>query len=354
MPLSVDIRRAIAMLTKGAAAIAKVPLSMSVEGAESIEPAEEEAKRLVPRYLERAAERLSALHESWLYDRSVQGIGMAEKKTDGARTGTLALKVYVDKKRPKSKVRNLIRKSLSIKEMDEPIVTDVEEIGTLRLQLNTQPDNPARGGCSIFYGGIRKAGTLGCLVRKRGTNAPLYILSNSHVIADDSTGDVGHAIVQPGELDFATPRTIGKLFQSVSFQPDGSPLLNTVDGAIAEAIPGEVSPIIFGLGTPPGPPKTRIVRGMLVKKSGRTTPLGSTGTIEDIDFTTKLLAYKTGMFRFHHQALCTTFTADGDSGAIVLDSQNRTVGLHFLGSESHSVFNPIGFVLNTFQIDIVT
>jgi hypothetical protein len=44
----------------------------------------------------------------------------------------------------------------------------------------------------------------------------------------------------------------------------------------------------------------------------------------------------------------------GDSGSAVLDAERRVVGLLFAGSESTTVLNPIQFVLDALQVELVT
>ena len=94
-----------------------------------------------------------------------------------------------------------------------------------------------------------------------------------------------------------------------------------------------------------------------MQKTGRTSDF-TRGVIKSIDFRLSLNYKRTRTVRdragFSNQVLCNRFTADGDSGAAVLDLKRRIVGLHFAGSESASVFNRIGFVVDSLGIEVIT
>lgn len=340
---------------------------------EAEEPSAEEKERT--KEMDHMTASVQEAARNWLADDGIQGIGIGRRVKGDETQNELALKVYVEKKVARRKrscplapkhVRINGRENLRIDGTVIPL--DVEEIGRLQLESKTPvPDRkalqtrPVEAGCSIFYEGITDAGTLGCLVKKTKHPWGYYILSNSHVIANKSTGDSGHAVVQPGLLDASGGKSnaIAHLSEWVEFQFADSELLNTCDAAIAKIVDGEVSSVISGLGKPPRG-DNRIPRiGMKVRKSGRSSSIDREGVVKDVDFMTPTLSYKKpgggeAPIRFHRQVLCTTFTDPGDSGAAVLDKNDRVVGLHFAGSESVSVFNRIGFVLNTFDLKIVT
>jgi len=48
------------------------------------------------------------------------------------------------------------------------------------------------------------------------------------------------------------------------------------------------------------------------------------------------------------------YTAGGDSGSAVFNMNKEVVGLHFAGSDSSSIFNRIGHVLDLLLIDVAT
>jgi len=47
-------------------------------------------------------------------------------------------------------------------------------------------------------------------------------------------------------------------------------------------------------------------------------------------------------------------SAGGDSGSAMLDMQKRVVGLLYAGSDSTTIMNPIQFVLDALQVQLVT
>jgi len=100
---------------------------------------------------------------------------------------------------------------------------------------------------------------------------------------------------------------------------------------------------------------TAPVRGMRIVKVGRTTDK-TTGTIRDVHFRFALdyddLGKSVG---FLDQVFCTRYSKPGDSGSLVLDqASKKAVGLHFAGADGGSVFSPIGTVLATLGVTLVT
>jgi hypothetical protein len=130
----------------------------------------------------------------------IQGLGIGQKVTDAFVLPDLVLKVYVEKKLPKSKVTNMVPEAVDIPGIEEQLATDVEEIGKVELESNTSRVRSAIPGFSIGHLEI-SAGTLGCLVRVNGDDQGLYILSNSHVLANEGVAEKGDVIIQPGVFD---------------------------------------------------------------------------------------------------------------------------------------------------------
>jgi hypothetical protein len=304
---------------------------------------------------------------SWVRGAGVQGFGIGEKVTDQDRLEEVVLRVYVEKKLPESKLKNatMIPKQVKVAGLDETFPTDVVEIGKMRKESNTTRVRPAIPGFSVGLTGLADAGTLGCLVKTAGGADPApnstttaFILSNSHVLADEGTATIGHKVLQPGELDGgADPADlIGKLDRFVPFNFSTTAFNNLVDAAIAAVKRNEVSSAIRLIGVPVGVSR-RLRRGMQVQKTGRTTD-HTIGIIQDINYRTAL-TYKrpgggTGRVGFTDQVLCTRYTAAGDSGSAVLNMRKQVVGLHFAGSPSTSVFNKINNVLTGLGIAIIT
>ena len=104
--------------------------------------------------------------------------------------------------------------------------------------------------------------------------------------------------------------------------------------------------------------------GDFVKKSGRTTE-HTQGFVQAVFATVQV---KYDLFQkatFIDQIICSQspaeedFSAPGDSGSLVYDSQNRCVGLLFAGSEAaegepaRTIVNPIGAVLRELNISLL-
>jgi len=324
----------------------------------ALEVVTEGAGGYVPEALRAEAASTQGAARPWTMGEGIQAVGIGEKVTDRHTRDDLVLKVYVEKKRPEREVTNLVPREVAIPGVAQPVPTDVEEIGKVTIEPNTTRVRPAPPGHSVGHLNIT-AGTFGCLVRKRGDPTTLYILSNSHVLADEGVGSVGDPIVQPGPLDggVAPADVIAALAEWVPFQFSSASYPNLVDAAIARVNdPAAVDAFIRLIGVPVGV-STTVRRGMRVQKTGRTTDY-TQGIIRDVNLRLAL-DYKrpgggTGRVGLRDQVLCTRYTAGGDSGSAVLNMKGRVVGLHFAGSPSSSIFNRIRNVQDALQIDVVT
>jgi len=294
----------------------------------------------------------------WLRGRGIQGLGIGRKICAGHAESDQCLRVYVRQKLNRKRIRaSRIKKvpnTLSLPELGK-IHTDVIEIGTMQAEAFTTPLRPPRPGISLSHIS-NNAGTFGCLVRKKNQPTPLYILSNSHVLADYGRANPGTPITQPGRDDggFNPSHRIAVLDSAIPFEYSATYYLNTVDAAIAELQTTANSDIRILERTP-----TRISRrvrtGMQVKKVGKTSDL-TIGIVTDTNYRFFLPYPKPGggmgTVGFKNQVLCSRYTSSGDSGSVVLDNRNRIVGLHFAGSASASVFNPIGPVFDQLGIEL--
>ncbi|HSS49879.1 MAG TPA: hypothetical protein VLX28_13160, partial [Thermoanaerobaculia bacterium] len=137
--------------------------------------------------------------QNWARHPNIQGFGIAERVTQGAKLKDVALKIYVERKLPAGKVDSPVPKQVMLPGMTTPVDTDVQEIGKVVLEANTSRHRPAMPGCGLGHFEVT-AGTFGCLVRKKG-KPELYILSNSHVLANSGTGKAGDVILQSAMFD---------------------------------------------------------------------------------------------------------------------------------------------------------
>ena len=327
----------------------RTALEMITEGAQA-----QVAEVLKPEALAKSAEA-----SPWMKSKTVQGYGIGRRFSGGHRMNELALKVYVEKKKPKSDLgREMVPSKIKLSDLGHHIETDVEEIGKIEKELDTGLHRPAFPGCGLGHVDVT-VGTFGALVRKVGDKSKLYILSNSHVLADEGVASLGDKIIQPGAHDggSAPADVIATLDEFIPFD-FGSAFTNLVDAAIAKVKKkSQVISRVSTIGVPPsGVGVARV--GTKVKKVGRTTGL-THGEVLDTDFKTQLRYKKpgggTGIARFRDQVLCTRYTAGGDSGSIILhEENNKALGLHFAGSASSSIFNKIQNVIVALDIEIVT
>ncbi|MBI5567620.1 MAG: trypsin-like peptidase domain-containing protein [Chloroflexi bacterium] len=257
------------------------------------------------------------------------------------------------------------------------VKTDVIETGKIVAFQQQGKMRPARPGISIGHYLIT-AGTFGCLVQKNGQ---VFILSNNHVLANSNDAQVGDPIWQPGKFDGGTSADqIGTLEQFIPigfpgggttppgcsplaailklFNPGGTPKSqinepgnNTVDCAIARPTsPDLVTPDILNIGVPSGVGTATL--GTALQKMGRTTAY-TTGQITQIDVTVSV-DYGGKVAVFKNQLMAGAMSAGGDSGSAVLDMQQRVVGLLYAGSDTTTILNPIQFVLDALQVQLVT
>ncbi|NLJ33200.1 MAG: hypothetical protein GX349_01195 [Firmicutes bacterium] len=329
----------------------------------------------IRRVLQRAHHRLFPLP-------NVVGMGIGYKKTAQKRTDELALVVYVSRK---EKYRDLAPKEIIPRSIDK-VPTDVVEIGEVRLLKDRRSKmRPAQPGCSIGHGNIT-AGTFGALVKDNKTQE-LLILSNNHVLANATDGEDGRAklgdmILQPGPYDggsrddaigvlhrFVPINTelqvpecaVAKLAERVEnrilslLRPDYQVQFlkteakgNLVDCALAKPLsPRLVNPEIMEIGGITG--TGTMEPGMKVQKSGRTTGL-TQGEVKTIATSLRVQVALGTYALFVDQAVSNIKSAGGDSGSLVLDGDNRAVGLLFAGSDRFTIINQISNVLR--QLDV--
>jgi hypothetical protein len=199
------------------------------------------------------------------------------------------------------------------------------------------------------------AGTIGVRVTD---GSDVYALSNNHVYAVENNASIGDNVLQPGTYDGGTDPddAIGTLydFEPIVFSTSAA---NTIDAAIAlsstenldNATPSD------GYGIPRSSPVAPRLNER-VMKYGRTTSL-TKGSIYAIHATIDI-GYGSGVARFVNQIIITPgrFSAPGDSGSLIVVQKGanarRPVGLLFAGSSLVTVANPIGAVLDRFNVSI--
>jgi len=289
--------------------------------------------------------------------RNIVGMGIARKQSESKKdSGKLALTFYVLKKVPLEDLSNdqaIPRNITGILDGETRIITDVVELGEMLPQVNFAR-TPIQPGNSISHH-QESAGTLGAIV-KRGNQ--YFTLSNSHVLAKNGSATIGDTVLYPGAADsgLSPSDAIGELVDFIQFI-DGPDFPNHSDSAIASIGESHLSKVICaikGQSLPKGTIRAR--RGMKVYKVGRSSDY-TEGIVRDVDFRINVPynSHGVGEVGFIKQILCTRFTDAGDSGSLVIDQKTgKAVGLHFCGGITGSVSSPIGQVLKSLKVKLVT
>jgi hypothetical protein len=240
---------------------------------------------------------------------------------------------------------------------------DVKYIGRVHVRAagNRTRERPLRIGYSVGHYKIT-AGTLGAFVRSRPGGVPA-ILSNNHVLANENRARVGDAILQPGNYDGGKnpADAIAKLGKFIRLRRNGT---NLVDAAIATVNEGvkidEVT--LKGIGKLKGVSAAAAIARMRVRKTGRTT--GATrGRITAFELDRVMVDYDAGTLRFDNQLEIegddAPFSSGGDSGSLIVDSDNLAVALLFAGSDQGgehghgtTYANPINPVLDALDVKL--
>lgn len=325
----------------------------------------------------RAASSVAGL----LKRRNVVGVGAGFKVVGGKTTDIAAVIIFVEKKMEPV----ALRKADLVPSKWKGVPTDVIETGPFRAyDVNRRARiRPAVPGVSIGHYQIT-AGTLGAVVVDRTDGRPL-ILSNNHVLANTTSGSDGRAflgdpIMQPGPSDggrgdrdiiahllkviplgaAARPRAlsiphltvlghVARLLKVFNLPEPPSVLnQNHIDAALARPVNDKaVRPDILGIGPVSGVTEPRV--GLRVQKSGRTSGV-TTAKIVAVNASVNV-EYPTGVLSFTDQLVMTHLGDPGDSGSLVVDEKYRAVGLFFAGSETTSLANPIGRVLDALGVE---
>lgn len=315
---------------------------------------------------------------------NVIGMGIGYKKRGRQDTDEPAIIFFVDKKVPTEALR--LDEAIPKRIAGKP--TDVIEVGDIRFLGRTDRLRPAMPGASIGHYKVT-AGTFGAVVKDRKSDE-LLILSNNHVLANATDGHdhkskLDDPVYQPGSYDGGTDDDmIGHLMRYVPFsrfnkdvdcklasmgikaanaviqvvRPNYNLRLETrgstnlVDCALARPLKPElISPEIIEIGKVNG--TGEIAPGARIKKSGRTSGVTS-GTVKAIKVSLNVnMGHGNDVVRFNNQVMAELKSQPGDSGALILDQDNRAVGLLFAGSNEYTVFNPIQTVCDQLGVDIV-
>lgn len=225
-------------------------------------------------------------------------------------------------------------------EADVRIVPRVRKRATPTPAWFRRRRRPLEAGVSVGHFRIT-AGTVGFIVEDLDA---CYVLSNNHVLADVNEGQPGDPCLQPAVLDLRSSwrqqHLIGVLdrFVPISFQR-----ANVVDCAIAELLP-EME--FYAGWTEALPGLVRGVRevtfddlGRPVTKAGRTTGVRA-GTITQVNIDRLQVdmgdtSVRIALFsdQLEIEGTGRAFSAGGDSGSLIVDTEGYARALLFAGGE---------------------
>lgn len=124
---------------------------------------------------------------------------------------------------------------------------------------------------------------------------------------------------------------------------------NIVDCAVAQPVaPESIDGRIIELGEVSGVGEVR--EGMLVQKSGRTSGVTS-GEVTATGVTLKVSLSDEEEAWFSDQVVADLKCEPGDSGSLIINKENKAVGLLFAGSDTHCIFNRIQNVMDALDIE---
>lgn len=325
--------------------------------------------------------------EELLEKTNVLATGVGYKITKGQETDTLSVKVYVDGKAPMEEVAEADR----VESAYDGVPTDVEDMepcfafedisagaekfinaqeGELGYELPEGKGEsevsplalrnrirPAMGGYSVGHYRIT-AGTIATCVRNQfwgSSGRNFYILSNNHVLANSNNARIGDPILQPGPYDGGRHPgdTIARLsrYVPIDFRPGAG---NLVDAAIAQVDFANCTREVYWIGYIKAWTRRASVQPrMLVQKTGRTTEY-TAGYIDAIHATVNVNYGGGRIARFVDQIIIRPggFSAGGDSGSLILDTDENALGLLFAGSSTHTIANYIEHVSRLLRVVI--
>ena len=297
-------------------------------------------------------------------------VSVGLKETNAKLTDQLCIRVYVKEKKDKAvlPVVELIPKHIN------GIPTDVNVVGRFEFSEDNTRYRPIKGGILITNriiaadtaaqsGTQMERGTLGCIAIDNTDNSPV-LLTNWHVLYAN-TAHSGDKVYQP--FPFPVPRPdplqlplrpnddaekIGVIRQGV--------VNNRVDAAIAAIdvsscchccgihYSNEINGLSIQVNGQPRPPRNtiigdeRAVSGMKVFKVGQAT--GRTeGVVLDDDYPTPDITQNqvtysfTGQIAIQNVDPALPFSDKGDSGSVIINLENKIVGLLFASGKKVKV-----------------
>lgn len=292
----------------------------------------------------------------------VTAVDVGYKYVDGQKTNKIVIRIHVAAKKDVP-LHEQIPKTIAGVETDVLQNTFVPYILKMPAteiipEVDRTTYNPLEGGISIgpcrIVDGSAYAGTLGMIVLDSVSSTPM-MLSNFHVMAIDNGSSTGNTMVQPSLIDGGIcPENIAGALQRKS-------LGGSVDCAVA-SVTGRISANkVADIGLLKG--TALAVLGTEVRKRGRTTGL-TYGTVDSISMTVSTnqgdglgIVTLTNQFSLKVDSVHSTIFSDyGDSGSVIVNGEDKVIGLLFAGDSTNgstngsTAANPIEPVLEALNI----
>ena len=291
----------------------------------------------------------------------VTHVSVGLKETGGRVTDQLAIRVYVDEKKPSGELRPTERVPADV----EGVPTDVNVVETYDFTADNARYRPIKGGIRITnrivdlndtgMGTTIHRGTLGCIATYDADGSPV-LLSNWHVLTGN-TGRKGDRVFQPPP-SVVPPAELADL--PLRPTDDTDSIAKILDYKITDKVDGAIARIdvsswcrccgidyrneINGLSLS-GHPPTNVISGQRAAVAGeRVYKVGAVtgrtvGHVVDphlasISITRGGVTYTfTGQIQIASDDPAAPFSTNGDSGAIVIGEDNKVVGLQFAGNQ---------------------
>ena len=296
----------------------------------------------------------------------VTGIGYGWRTRGGEATDEPAIRIYVERKLPPE---SLSQDAMLPAEI-EGIPTDIVELGPIRLQAGTLPDEerhrPLRGGQRIGPRGSG-AGTAGCFAKTDGNPERHVLITAQHVIYDAREltrfERDGAAVGQPTLCSWCSKcctssDEIGDVWFALN-----EPL---IDAAVIELRPGtqwlpevehDTPLVIKGIEAFANIPDIKAApdSARRVFRRGFITGLVP-GMLEDLAFDGTTEASNGEMWNFQDLLQYSRvqankpFSASGDSGGPVLTQSQKVAGIYYAASANTGLAIPIQRILDTFKL----
>ncbi len=273
-------------------------------------------------------------HTLW-NDPNILGYGVGPKVSKGGKDGFCVV-FFVRKKLAKERLRHLVQipEQLRIETLGLNIQTDVQEWG--------KPPVAHLAPGSEIGDSFGHKGTVTAAVRERGTGKPL-ILSCSHVLAQGGEGAHEGDLIESPVFPLANPgvNVVGALFSFMNLKRHTN---NSLDAATATPSAGiPASNHIPGIGSIAVIRDLRQenaddINGLPLRKIGATSGTLS-GTLGNMHISIPLVYHEMDgdpVLNFVDLVEITCDSEPGDSGAAIIDDNNRLVGMNIGGNENGS------------------